>query len=83
MRVSSAAGSVEVEVLATEDMMRGVVSLPHGYGQGRVPGVRLAEAARLPGVSMNDLTDPARVETVSANAVLNGIPVRVEGVDGS
>jgi anaerobic selenocysteine-containing dehydrogenase len=83
VRVSSAAGSVEVEVLATEDMMRGVVSLPHGYGQGRVPGVRLAEAARLPGVSMNDLTDPARVETVSANAVLNGIPVRVEGVDGS
>ncbi len=77
-RVTSAAGSVEVDVLATEDMMRGVVSLPHGYGQGAAPGVRLAEATRLPGVSMNDLTDPARVETVAANAVLNGIPVRLE-----
>jgi len=80
VRVTSAAGSVEVEVLATEDLMRGVVSLPHGYGQGRVPGVRLGEASRLPGVSMNDLTDPERVETVSANAVLNGIPVLVEAV---
>ena len=26
---------------------------------------------------MNDLTDPARVEGVSGNAVLNGIPVVV------
>ncbi len=83
VRVTSAVGEVEVEVLATEDMMRGVVSLPHGYGQGRVAGVRLSEAARLPGVSMNDLTDPGRVETVAANAVLNGIPVQVEAVDGT
>ena len=83
VRVTSAVGEVEVEVLATEDMMRGVVSLPHGYGQGRVAGVRLSEAAQLPGVSMNDLTDPGRVETVAANAVLNGIPVRVEAVDGT
>ncbi len=78
VRVSSVAGSVVVDVLATEDMMRGVVSLPHGYGQGAAPGVQLTEASRLPGVSMNDVTDPGRVETVAANAVLNGIPVRVE-----
>ncbi len=56
--------------------MPGVVSLPHGYGHRR-PGVRLARAVELPGVSMNDLTDPARVEGVSGNAVLNGIPVVV------
>ncbi len=80
VRVTSSAGSVEIDVLASEDIMRGVVSLPHGYGQGRAPGARLREAARLPGVSMNDLTDPAQVETVSANAVLNGIPVQVEPV---
>jgi len=32
----------------------------------------------VPGVSMNDLTDPSVVESVSGNAVLNGVPVTVE-----
>jgi hypothetical protein len=31
----------------------------------------------VPGVSMNDLTDPSVVEAVSGNAVLNGVPVTV------
>ncbi|WP_299447833.1 molybdopterin-dependent oxidoreductase [uncultured Phycicoccus sp.] len=77
VRVASAAGAVEVEVTATEDVMPGVVSLPHGYGQSR-PGVRLARASTLPGVSVNDLTDPGVTEAVSGNAVLNGVPVTLE-----
>jgi anaerobic selenocysteine-containing dehydrogenase len=77
VRVRSAVGAVDVEVMATEDMMRGVVSLPHGYGHRR-EGVRLREATRLPGASVNDLTDPAVVDGPSANAVLNGVPVTVE-----
>jgi anaerobic selenocysteine-containing dehydrogenase len=75
--VRSSVGEVEVEVAATEDLMRGVVSLPHGYGHRR-EGVRLRNAGRLPGVSVNDLTDPSVVEGLSANAVLNGVPVTVE-----
>jgi anaerobic selenocysteine-containing dehydrogenase len=75
--VRSAAGEVQVEVAATDDVMPGVVSLPHGYGHRR-SGVRLREATRLPGVSMNDLTDPSVVEGLSGNAVLNGVPVVVE-----
>jgi hypothetical protein len=39
--------------------------------------VRLAWATRLPGVSVNDLTDPAVLDEVSGNAVLNGVPVTV------
>ncbi|MDT0212800.1 molybdopterin-dependent oxidoreductase [Rothia sp. ARF10] len=74
--VTSDVSSVQVEVRATDDVMRGVVSLPHGYGHRR-PGVRLSRAVEVPGVSMNDLTDPSRVEGVSGNAVLNGIPVVV------
>ncbi|HET7762290.1 MAG TPA: molybdopterin-dependent oxidoreductase [Phycicoccus sp.] len=77
VRVRSAVGAVDVEVSATEDVMRGVVSLPHGYGHRR-DGVRLREATRLPGVSVNDLTDPSVVEVVSGNAVLNGVPVTLE-----
>ncbi len=74
--VRSAAGEVQVEVAATDDVMPGVVSLPHGYGHRR-SGVRLRHAEQLPGVSMNDLTDPAVVDGLSGNAVLNGVPVTV------
>ena len=75
-QVSSAAGTIEVDVALTQDMMSGVVSLPHGYGH-RVEGVELSVARQVEGASINDLTDPGRVESVAANAVLNGVPVRV------
>jgi len=75
--VKSQVGSVLVEVAASDTMMPGVVSLPHGYGHG-LPGVRMRNAVDMPGVSLNDLTDPARLD-VSGNAVLNGTPVTVTG----
>jgi anaerobic selenocysteine-containing dehydrogenase len=74
--VSSRVGSVRVEVVATDDMMKGVVSLPHGYGH-QVDGTRLRNASKVPGVSINDLTDPELLD-VSGNAALNGVPVSVE-----
>ncbi|HEU4811733.1 MAG TPA: molybdopterin-dependent oxidoreductase [Nocardioides sp.] len=73
--VTSRVGSVVVEVAGAEDMMPGVVSLPHGYGH-QVDGTRLAHASKVPGVSINDLTDPERLD-VSGNAALNGVPVTV------
>ena len=73
--VRSRVGTVEVEVAATDDMMRGVVSLPHGYGHAR-PGSRMRQAATVAGVSINDLTDPERLD-VSGNAALSGVPVTV------
>ncbi len=73
--VTSRVGSVEVDVQASEDMMPGVVSLPHGYGH-RVPGTRMSVAAQVEGVSLNDLTDPERLD-VSGNAALSGVPVTV------
>jgi anaerobic selenocysteine-containing dehydrogenase len=76
--VSSRVGSVVVEVAASEEMMPGVVSLPHGYGH-QVDGVRLSHAAKVPGVSINDLTDPERLD-VSGNAALSGVPVTVVAV---
>lgn len=76
--VSSRVGRVEVEVSATEDVMPGVVSLPHGYGHAK-PGSGLSHATTVPGVSINDLTDPGPLD-VSGNAVLNGVPVRVAAV---
>ena len=73
--VTSRVGKVVVEVRATEDVMPGVVSLPHGYGHQR-DGVRLGVASTVAGVSINDLTDPDRLD-VSGNAALSGVPVTV------
>jgi hypothetical protein len=64
-----------VEVAAAEDLMPGVVSLPHGYGH-QVDGTRLGHATKVAGVSINDLTDPERLD-VSGTAALNGVPVTV------
>lgn len=79
VEVSSRVGTVEVEVRATDDVMPGVVSLPHGYGHRR-EGVRLEQAVDLPGVSINDLTDPELLD-VSGNAAFNGVPVEVRVSD--
>ncbi len=81
VRVASASGELEVECLASDDMMPGVVSLPHGYGHAR-SGVRMAVATALPGASVNDVTDPAVVEGIGANAVVNGVPVSVSAALG-
>jgi anaerobic selenocysteine-containing dehydrogenase len=72
-------GSVEAEVAATDDLMPGVVSLPHGYGHG-FDGVHLAQAARVPGPSINDLTDPEALDSVSGNAAFSGVPVQVHAL---
>ncbi len=74
--VASRVGAVTVDVEASDDMMPGVVCLPHGYGH-QVDGTRLRHASTVPGVSINDLTDPDLLD-LSGNAALSGIPVVVE-----
>ena len=77
VRIRSRTGTLEVEVQACEDLMPGVVSLPHGYGHER-QGVQLQIAQAQAGVSANDLTDEQLRDAVSGNAALNGVPVQVE-----
>ncbi|MBD9463523.1 molybdopterin oxidoreductase family protein [Pseudomonas sp. Pdm06] len=74
--VSSRVGVIEVEVLGSLDMMKGVVSLPHGWGHAR-PGVQMTIASGQPGSSANDLTDDCQLDELSGNAALNGVPVKV------
>jgi hypothetical protein len=64
-------------VAVSDEMMPGVVSLPHGHGHGD-RSARLGVAAEQPGVNSNVLTDEAAVDALSGNAVLNGIPVVVQ-----
>ncbi|MCA9772150.1 MAG: molybdopterin oxidoreductase family protein, partial [Myxococcales bacterium] len=77
--VASRVGSVEVPVHVTDEVMPGVVSLPHGYGHA-VEGVRMKVAKEHAGVSVNDLTDPEPMDPLSGTAVLNGVPVTVRAV---
>jgi len=75
-RVSSRAGSVEVPVEITDDIMPGVVSMPHGWGHS-LEGARLSVARDRPGANCNILADELELDPLSGNAVLNGIPVTV------
>jgi anaerobic selenocysteine-containing dehydrogenase len=79
-RVQSAAGSIDVPVQITDEMMPGVVCLPHGWGHDR-DGVRLSVASRHAGVNSNLLAPGELVDIPSGNAVVNGIPVVVETIE--
>lgn len=69
--VRSRVGEVRVPVAITDEIMPGVVSLPHGYGHGR-SGVKLGVATANAGVSINDLSDDLRVDELSGNAAFSG-----------
>jgi anaerobic selenocysteine-containing dehydrogenase len=75
--VRSRVGEVKVPITITDDMMPGVVSLPHGYGHAR-SGVKLGIASQHAGVSVNDLTDEQTLDDLSGNAAFSGVPVTVE-----
>ncbi|MBN8611299.1 MAG: molybdopterin-dependent oxidoreductase [Deltaproteobacteria bacterium] len=79
VRVTSRAGSVEAVLETSDTMMRGVVSLPHGFGQSEVNGT-LRVAGALPGPSANALTDELVVEPVLGTSILNGVPVALAPV---
>jgi anaerobic selenocysteine-containing dehydrogenase len=79
--VVSRTGRITAQLQLSEEMMRGVVSLPHGWGHHR-DGTRLATAELHPGASLNDVTDEQLVDPLCGNAVLSGLPVRIERADG-
>lgn len=76
VRVCSRVGEVSLPVEVSEEMMPGVVSMPHGWGHGR-DGVQLSTATKQPGASINDLTDELAVDQLTGNAAFSGVPVTV------
>jgi formate dehydrogenase len=71
--ISSPNGSLRVPVVLSNDMVRGNVALPHGWGHDG--GWQTANKAG--GANSNALVTD-EVEALSAMSILNGIPVRVE-----
>ncbi|KMS57041.1 molybdopterin-dependent oxidoreductase [Sphingobium cupriresistens] len=74
--VTSQGGIVTAPVEVTDDIMPGVVSLPHGWGHDR-EGARLDIARLHVGTNINELSPAEMIDAASGNAVLNGIPVAV------
>lgn len=72
--LESAVHSGPVRVKVSDEMMPGVVSLPHGWGHGEASKWQRV-AALQPGVSANDWTDDSEVEAIVGQSILNGVAV--------
>ncbi len=80
VQISSSVGSVKIKLEASENIMPGVVSIPHGWGHDR-NGINLEVAQKHPGASINDLTDTTLFDEISGNASFSGVPVKVEALN--
>jgi formate dehydrogenase len=82
-RVVSAAGQIELLAKVTDEVMRGVVAIPHGWGHRSGGGWRTADEAG--GANVNVLASSAAgdLERLVGMAFLNGVPVRLEAVTAS
>jgi anaerobic selenocysteine-containing dehydrogenase len=77
VRVRSRVGEVVVPAQVGDEMMPGVVSLPHGFGH-RAPGMRIHVAQQhQPGANSNQLADELGIDKLSGASILNGIPVDI------
>jgi anaerobic selenocysteine-containing dehydrogenase len=79
IRVTSRVGEIELPAQVTDDVMAGVVSIPHGWGHD-VDGVSMRVASENAGANSNVLADEELVEPLSGTAILNGIPVELAPV---
>ena len=75
--VQSRVGSVVVPIEISEEMMPGVVSIPHGWGHDRL-GIQLEVAQQHAGQSINDVTDDLTIDALCGTAAFNGTWVAVE-----
>jgi anaerobic selenocysteine-containing dehydrogenase len=76
VRITSEAGSVEAPVMLTDEMTRGTVALPHGWGHKG--GWKLANEAGGVNVNLLAASGADDLERLAGMAHLNGIPVRVD-----
>jgi anaerobic selenocysteine-containing dehydrogenase len=74
--VKSRVGTIVLPVELSDEIMRGVVSIPHGWGHDR-EGNTLTVAQQHSGASINDLTDDSSIDVICGTAAFNGTPVHV------
>ena len=79
VRVASHVGAITVPLEVSAEVAPGVVSMPHGWGHAR-DGVELRVARAHAGESINDITDDAFLDRLSATASFSGVRVTVTGL---
>jgi anaerobic selenocysteine-containing dehydrogenase len=78
-RIRNGERTIDAQVELSDEMMQGVISLPHGWGHA-LPGTRMRVAAERPGANLNAVLDEHLRDPLSGNAVLSGVAVSVEAV---
>jgi len=76
VEVTTSKGSIHLPLKITDEVMRGVVCMPYGWGHGR-EGTRMSVAKSVAGANYNDLVDESSIDAISGASALNGVPVRV------
>ena len=79
VRVRSRVGAIEARVEVTDEVMRGVVCLPHGYGHAAAADT-MRVAGAVTGPNVNAITDDHLLDPVSGTAALSGVPVEIERI---
>ena len=75
--ISSSTGRISAPIETSDRVMRGVVSLPHGWGH-QDPLTKQRIANQHAGVSANDLTHDGTTDRISGNAVFQGLFVQIK-----
>jgi anaerobic selenocysteine-containing dehydrogenase len=79
VHIKSRVGAINITVVITDEMMPGVISIPHGWGHD-MDGVELRVAKEHGGVNTNILTDEFLLDAISGNAALNGVPISISRI---
>lgn len=77
VQVASRVGAVRLKAEVSDEMMKGIVSIPHGWGHDH-EDISQSVAQQHPGISINDLTDETMRDELTGNAAFSGVPVFVE-----
>jgi anaerobic selenocysteine-containing dehydrogenase len=75
--VRSRVGSIVLPIAISDEIMPGVVSIPHGWGHDR-SGNQMEIAQQHAGESINDITDNQAVDVLCGTAAFNGTIVTVD-----
>ncbi len=76
-KIGNSNGELTAEVKLDADLRPGVVAIPHGWGNARTPGMRLAQATAGENVNRVLPSGLGSFEPLSSQAHMTGIPVTV------
>jgi anaerobic selenocysteine-containing dehydrogenase len=81
VRLISPSGAVELVARLSDEVKRGTVAVPHGWGHDG--GWRTANEAGGANVNRLASSEPEDLETLAGMAFLNGVPLRLERVEAA